>query len=166
MFSIADAARHTGIPEERIRFWCGPWGAALVEPSDNPGTRGGTKFLSERDLVKVALIPKLLALGLHHDVIRRIFRKFAPEFWDLSEAVNVDPNFLDWLVIVWLWNESPRCYAMASTYRNGPTGQPSKGAMKALFRILDDALFSGAMRGFTVIEFSNIKRELLEKING
>jgi hypothetical protein len=165
LFTVADAARYTALPQGRIRFWCAPWGAGLVEPYINPGTRGGTKVLSERDLVKVALIPKLLALGLHHDVIRKMFRTVAAEYWDLSEAPRADPNFLDWIVVVWPWSRPPRCYAMASTYKHGPTREISRGAMEGLVKILNEALFSGAMRGFNVIELSNLKRELLEKLN-
>jgi DNA-binding transcriptional MerR regulator len=162
MFTITDAARYTRLPKGRIRFWCATWGAGLVDPVVNPGTRGGTKMLSQRDLVKIALIPKLLALGLHHDVIRKLFQNIRADFWDLLEGM--DSKVLEWVVIVWPWSQPPRPYVMRSAYKHGPTVSPAPQAMRGLLRILDEALFSGAMRGFNVIEVSNLKRELMERL--
>ena len=164
-FTFADTERITRINRKRLNFWCSPWGAGLVEPTVNPGIHGRTKFLSERDLVKVALIPKLLAAGLGHDTIRHMFKKAQAGWWDLSEAQRQNEKFLDWVVLVWEWHFHARWYVVAGAYPQGPNGTVAPGALEGLKKCIDDAIWkTGPIRGFQVIEMSNLKRELLDRI--
>jgi hypothetical protein len=167
-FTFADAERIVRVDGKRLNYWCSSWGAGLLEPAVNPGTRGGTKLLSERDLAKVALIPTLLEARLDHAHIRHMFKKAKPEWWDLSAADKQNENFLDWVVLVSGWHGRPRWYLVASAYEGGPTGRVAfgpSGPMKGLTRSVNDSIWKiGAIRAFQVIELSNVKRELLERI--
>ena len=164
-FTLADAARITGVDRGRVNYWCSRWGAGLINAEVDPRTRGGTKLLSEHDLVKVALIPKLLQTGLDHAQIAHMFNKAVPAWWDLSKAKRDNPNFLDWIVVVRDWRFRLEWRLVASAYRHGPPMQVGGGALKGLRDVLNEALRKhGPMRGFQVIELSNLKRELLERI--
>jgi len=164
-FTLADTERITRVSRKRLNFWCSPWGAGLLEPAVDPGVHGRTKLLSERDLVKVALIPQLLAAGLGHDNIRHMFKKATAAWWDLSEAQRQNEKLLDWIVLVWDWQFHARWYLVASAHAQGPSGPVAPGAMKALKKAIDDATWkAGPIRGFQVIEMSNFKRELLDRI--
>jgi MerR HTH family regulatory protein len=164
-FTLTDAARITGVDRGRVNYWCSRWGARLINPEVDPRTRGGTKLLSEHDLVKVALIPKLLQTGLVHAQIAHMFSKAEPAWWDLSKAKRDNPNFLDWIVVVRDWRFRLEWRLVASAYRHGPPMQVGGGPLEGLRDVLNDALRKhGPMRGFQVIELSNLKRDLLERI--
>ena len=162
-FTLTDAARITSVERRRLNYWCSLWGAGLINPEVDPRTKGGTKLLSERDLVKVALVPKLLQAGLDHAQIAHMFKSAAPGWWDLSEAKRANPNFLDWLVVIRDWQFRLEWRLVASAYRHGPQMQVGRGALEGLGRVLNDSLRRhGKIRGFQVIELSSLKRELLE----
>lgn len=164
-FTLADAARITGLDRRRITYWCAPWGAGLVSPLVDPGTKGGTKLLSERDVVKVAMIPKLLEAGVDHELIAGMFKKLEPAHWDLSEAKKQNPDWLEWIVLIWDWRFRPTWFLLGGAYAHGPNGQIGKGALKGLGKRLNGFIFHrGPIRGFQVIELSNLKRELLERL--
>jgi hypothetical protein len=164
-FTLGDTARITGVDLNTVAYWCKARGAGLVTPRVNPSKKGATKLLSERDLVKVAVIPKLLEAGLDHGQIGDMFKKIEPKSWDLSEAKKRDPNWLQWVIVFRDWHYRPTWRVLHSTYRSGPSGPTHPRAMELLKEQLDGFLFhKGGMRGFQVIELSNIKRELLERL--
>ncbi|HXJ84835.1 MAG TPA: hypothetical protein VMS64_39860 [Candidatus Methylomirabilis sp.] len=164
-FTLADAEHIIRVDRTRLNFWCSSWGAGLLEPAINPRTRGGTKLLSERDLVKIALIPTLLEVRLDHEHIRDMFTKAKAAWWDLSAAARRNKNFLDWIVLVSGWHGRQRWYLVASAYEGGPTGRVGSGPLNALTKSINDSIWKiGTIRGFQVIELSNVKRELLERI--
>jgi hypothetical protein len=166
-FTAVDVADLTRIERNRIRFWCSRWGAGLLAPAVNPAIRGRTRLFSERDLVRIALIPTLLEAGLGHEQVRHLFSKAKGDWWDLSRAQKQNRNFLDWIVLVWGWHVPPRWYLVASAYDGGPAGRIGSGPMDALMQFINDAIWKiGPIRGFQVIELSNIKRELLVRIGG
>jgi DNA-binding transcriptional MerR regulator len=165
LFTLSDAARITGVGRRRLNYWCSRWGAGLIDPEVDPRTNGGTKLLSEHDLVKVALIPKLLQAGLDHTQIAHMFSNAEPGWWDLSAAKRANPNFLDWIVVIRDWRFRPEWRLVASAYQPGPQMQVGRGALEGLGRVLNGALRKhGRIRGFQVIELSSLKRELLELV--
>src|SRR4029077_19151444 len=92
-----------------------------------------------------------------------MFKKAKAEWWDLSEAHKQNVKFLDWVVLIWDWHFRARWYLVAGAYPQGPTGPVAPGAMKGLEKVIDDAIWkAGPIRGFQVIELSNLKRELLD----
>ena len=97
LFTLADAARIVGEPRDRLAYWCARGGANLVTPQVAPGIQGGTRLLSERDLAKLAVIPKLLQAGIGHALIANMFKKARPNWWDLTAARNQNPNWLEWI---------------------------------------------------------------------
>src|SRR5215470_16646689 len=133
-YTLADAARITGVDRKRINYWCADWGARLVTPVDDPATRGGTKLLDERGLVKVATIPKLLEAGLSQEQIAGMFRKAQPAWWDLTAAARDNPRWLDWIILIWDWQFRPTWNLLAGAYA-GSNGQVGAGAWKGLAKI-------------------------------
>ena len=164
-FTLADVAGLTDIDADRISYWCSRWGAILLEPTVNPAVHGGTRLFSECDLVKIALIPTLIDAGLDHTEIRRLFTQPQPGWWDLSRAQKQNKNFLDWLVLIRDGRGRTQWYLVASVYEGGPAGRVASGPIKALTKGINDAIWrTGPIRGWQVIELSNVKRELLERI--
>jgi hypothetical protein len=165
LFTLADAARITDLDRRRITYWCAPWGAGLVKPLLDPRTKGGTKLLSEHDLVKLAVIPKLLEAGADHELIAAMFKKAESKWWDLSQAKAENENWLDWIVLIWDWHFRPTWSLLAGAYASGPGGSVGKGALDGLGGILNGFIYRrGPIRGFQVIEMSNLKREILERL--
>jgi DNA-binding transcriptional MerR regulator len=164
-FTIADVSDLAHVERNRVRFWCSRWGAGLLAPAVNPEVRGRTRLFSERDLIRIALIPTLLEAALDHEQVRHLFTKAKPAWWDLSRAHDENRNFLDWIVLVWGRQVSPRWYLVASAYEGGPAGRINSAPMDALMQFINDAIWKiGPIRGYQVIELSNVKRELLERI--
>jgi hypothetical protein len=164
-FTLSDTARITGADLNNITFWCKASAANLVTPTVDLRTKGKTKLLSERDLVKVAVIPQLLEAGLDHGQIADMFKKVAPTTWDLREARTQNASWLEWIILFRDWRNRSTWRVLHSTYRSGPSGPTHPRALELLKEQLDGFLFhKGAMRGFQVIELGNIKRELLERL--
>lgn len=164
-FTIADAARITGVDRGRVSYWCSPWGAGLVTPEVNPQIRGGTKLLSEHDLVKIAVIPKLLQAGLAQAHVASMFQKAEPAWWDLSKAQQANPQFLDWIVIIRDWQFRLEWRLLAGMYKDSQRLEVGRGVLMGLGGVLNQALRKhGRVRGFQIIELSSLKRELLERL--
>src|SRR5215467_10548252 len=100
LFTLADAARIIGEPRDRLAYWCARAGANLVTPQVAPGIQGGSRLLSERDLAKLAVIPKLLQAGIGHTLIANMFKKAKSGWWDLSAARDQNPDWLEWIVLI------------------------------------------------------------------
>ena len=68
-------------------------------------------------------------------------------------------------VVVRDWRFRLEWRLVASAYRYGPLMQVGGSVLEGLRDVLNEALRKhGPMRGFQVIELSNLKRELLERI--
>ncbi len=163
LYTIADAARITGIRAKRIQYWLGEWGGGLLTPHTDPEVQGGAKFLSESDLVKIAVLPQLVDLRVPHKLIKKIFTQVVGRFWHLDHVRRRRADALEWIVVVWNWQLEPKIYNLRSLYKGHFTRRVSQKAFTLLDRVLDEELFRGAFRGFDVIELSNIKRDLLER---
>src|SRR5262249_14236644 len=155
LFTLADAARITGVDRGRVSYWCSPWGAGLVTPEVDPRTQGGTKLLSEHDLVKIAVIPKLLQAGLAPAHIPSMFQQAEPAWWDLSKAQRDNPLFLDWIVMIRDWRFRLEWRLLASAYKGTQPLEIGPGPLMGLGRVLNEALRKhGRVRGFQIIELS------------
>mgnify|MGYP001590121149 FL=1 len=155
-FTLAEAARLTGLERSRIHFWCAAWGAGLVKPEEEGGP-GRPKRLSERQLVQVAVIPHLIAARLSLEQIAGLFSHAEPEWWELAAAVAQNPAFLDWIVVVWDARQAPLWFLLSSAYEAAGVGA---GAWAGLQQLVDRV---PGFRSFQVIELSHLKRALLAR---
>jgi hypothetical protein len=154
-FSLADAARIVGIDYHRANFYCSEWGANLIKPVHDPHEQGHPKWLSEQDLVKLALIPKLIGLGVPHETTAKLFKRPTPAF-DLPQPQG-GGRMLEWLILLnhdrW---EDP--LILTSGYDNQDL--PGSGAWHSLRELLR----KGGPSAVHIIKLEDLKRRLRRRV--
>lgn len=163
-YTITQAAKILDQKRSTLYLWCDGGVRGFLRPElSAPGVQGGQKLLSERDLVRLAVIGFLVDEGWSHKDIRGILHKAEAEWWDLSKAEKQNPRFLDWLVLFRDMHGRRSWHFVASAYN--PRNLLGQGALDGLHDVLNQALYRlGPMREFRVIDLSNVKREMLGKL--
>jgi len=150
-FTLSDAARIVRIGYRRVNFYCSAWGANLIKPAHDPREQGQAKWLSPRDLVKLALIPKLIDLAVPHETIAKLFKRSTPAF-DLPSH-DSGGRMLEWLILVdhnhW---ENP--LILTSGYNDEDL--PGSGAWDLLQKLLR----KGGPSAVHIIKLDDLKRAL------
>lgn len=160
-FTLAEAARTVHTPLRRVNYWCAAWGAGLVKPAVDPGTSGGAKWLSLGNLVQLALIPRLFALGLSRETVAGIFGSAEAHWWDIPSPFSA--RVLEWMLVFWGRENMPHWVLLQGAYEaDGRIGRVTWRSVEVLVR---DLLWRyGPMQGMHCIELSGLKYELAQKV--
>ena len=100
-FTVREAARRTGMPPHRVRYYGGNWGregyGRIITPEIADAGQGTAKLFSLRNLVQLRVAFLLREAGLAEEETRRLFKArgvAGQDWWDPRRAFGQDAVLL------------------------------------------------------------------------